>query len=79
MNSKRSTRETARFSVISDDGRRFDVVETSTFAQHLLQNGTWTPPLLDGKRYTAGAWPVNVNDDGSIDIVMDEMVRCRRA
>ena len=78
MNSQRSTRETARFAVISDDGQRFDVVETTTFVRHRLQDGTWTPPLPDGRAYTAGRWPVNVNKDGSIDIVMNDLLRCHR-
>jgi hypothetical protein len=78
MESNRSTRVTARFTVMSDDGQRINVVEHTTFVRARHADGTWTEPAADVRRYSAGAHPVSVNPDGTFAIVIQGAEVCFR-
>lgn len=78
METARSTRVTARFSVTSDDGQRVEVTEYTTFVRARHADGTWTQPTADVRRYSAGAHPITANPDGTFAIVIQAAEVCFR-
>lgn len=81
MSTTRSTRETARFRVESEDGQQLTISELTTFLVVQPLSGPASPPIPERISYRCGPSPVNLNDDGSFDVLTagSTPVRCRRA
>lgn len=80
MTERRWRQATDRFHVASADGRRFEIVETTTFVTLTPISGQPSPPTPVGVEYNFGRHPVNVAEDGAFEVYTGGLtpVRCRR-
>lgn len=78
MDSRRRQAVTDRFTVQASDGRRFDVVETTTYLSVRDLSGSWHPEQVQQVALHTGSTPVNPTGPGWYEVLTVPPTRCAR-